>query len=226
MLATGLSITLPDWLPGWLQSWPHSIKGETERMAFVVELARRNVDEVSGGPFAAAVFEQESGRLISAAVNRVVPQHASIAHAEMLALSLAQQSLGCHDLGAPGMPAMQLVSSTEPCSMCLGAVPWSGVRSLLCGARDEDARELGFDEGDKPSDWPRLLARRGISVRRDLLRVEAREVIGRYALKGGNLQRQVRRLTVRQGDKVRQARSTACSWDRVAMGSSLTAWGR
>jgi hypothetical protein len=33
-----------------------------------------------------------------------------------------------------------------------GAVPWSGVRRLACGARDEDASDIGFDEGPKMAD--------------------------------------------------------------------------
>ena len=43
--------------------------------------------------------------------------------------------------------ADEMVASTQPCAMCLGATPWSGIRRLVCGARDEDAEEIGFDEG-------------------------------------------------------------------------------
>ena len=69
--------------------------------------------------------------------------------------------------------------------MCLGCIPWSGVRSLVCGARDEDARAIGFEEGAKPSDWVRSLEGSGISVLRDILREEARAILSRYYESGG-----------------------------------------
>jgi tRNA(Arg) A34 adenosine deaminase TadA len=148
----------------------------------VIELARTNVARQTGGPFGAAVFDSETGEVIAAGVNLVVSAHAALAHAEMLAISLAGQALESFDLG---VRATELVSSTEPCAMCLGAIPWSGVRRLVCGARDEDARRIGFDEGDKPADWIGLLRRRGIEVVRDVFRSEATAVLDEYARAGG-----------------------------------------
>lgn len=156
-------------------------------MALAVELARRNVRNGTGGPFGAAIFERGSGRVISAGVNRVIPERCSVAHAEMVAMMLAQQSLGSHDLGAAGTAECELVTSAEPCAMCLGAVPWSGVRSLVCGARSGDAEEIGFDEGDKPENWVGALQGRGISVKRDVLSQEAAEVLREYARMGGEI---------------------------------------
>lgn len=153
-------------------------------MAFVIDLARRNA-AAEGGPFAAAVFERETGRLVAAGANRVLASRSSLAHAEMVALALAQQRLASHDLGAPELPVHELVSSVEPCLMCLGGVLWSGVRALVCGARDEDARAVGFDEGPKPGDWIAQFEQRGIAVERDLLRAEAIAVLRDYAAAGG-----------------------------------------
>jgi tRNA(Arg) A34 adenosine deaminase TadA len=118
-------------------------------------------------------------------VNVVVPSNCSVAHAEVLAIVAAQQAVGHYDLGAEGMPACELVTSTEPCAMCLGAVVWSGVRSLVCGAREEDATSVGFDEGPKPADWAAALAARGIAVTRDVLRDESAAVLRQYAESGG-----------------------------------------
>lgn len=83
------------------------------------------------------------------------------------------------------MPVHDLVTSCEPCAMCFGAVPWSGVRGLVCGARDEDARAIGFDEGPKLESWVRALEQRGIEVVRDVHRVVARRVLEDYAIAGG-----------------------------------------
>jgi hypothetical protein len=57
----------------------------------------------------------------------------------------------------------------------------------VCGARDADAREIGFDEGPKPPDWIAALEERGIAVVRDVLREEARSVLSLYRDSGGAL---------------------------------------
>ena len=151
-------------------------------MDLVIELARTNVDLQTGGPFGAAVFDIETGEVLAPGVNLVVSTQAALAHAEMLAIAIAGRALESFDLG---VRATELVTSIEPCAMCLGAVPWSGVRRLVCGGRDEDARRIGFDEGDKPEDWIDRLRRRGIEVVRDVSRAEAVSVLENYARSGG-----------------------------------------
>jgi hypothetical protein len=59
------------------------------------------------------------------------------------------------------------------------------VRGLVCGARDADARGIGFDEGDKPADWVAALENRSIRVRQDVCRDEAVAVLRHYAESGG-----------------------------------------
>jgi tRNA(Arg) A34 adenosine deaminase TadA len=71
--------------------------------------------------------------------------------------------------------------------MCFGAVIWSGVRRLVCGARDEDVRAIGFDEGPKLDDWIAALNDRGITVVRDVLRAEAAAVLGEYVAAEGTI---------------------------------------
>lgn len=152
-------------------------------MGFVIELARENVRAGTGGPFAAAVFSADGGELVSVGVNLVTASGLSMAHAEMVALSLAQHHFGDWDLARHGN--LVLVTSCEPCAMCFGAVPWSGVRSLVCGARKEDAEAGGFDEGHKPEDWAASLRARGIEVSEGVLREEAAEVFDFYREQGG-----------------------------------------
>jgi tRNA(Arg) A34 adenosine deaminase TadA len=178
-----LTLQLPDFLVRANARELNLSPGE-DRMRFVLDLARENIG-AGGGPFAAAVFERASGRLLAAGVNRVVASGCSCAHAEIVALSLAQRRLGHYDLGAPSFPSCELVSSAEPCLMCLGAVLWSGVRALSFGARGEDVIEQGFDEGPKPADWVGELHRRGIEVHADVLRDEARAILLAYRAAGG-----------------------------------------
>lgn len=173
-------------LPGWVAEQGRScLPTQQDRMGYVVDLARRNVAHGTGGPFAAAVVATATGGVRSVGVNLVVAQNNSTAHAEMIALQLAQADLGCHDLAAvPGGP-YELVSSVEPCTMCLGAVVWAGVHTLVCGATDGDARAIGFDEGPKPPDWVTALHERGIAVHREVLRAEAAAVLQAYVAAGG-----------------------------------------
>lgn len=69
--------------------------------------------------------------------------------------------------------------------MCFGALPWSGIKSLVCGARKEDAEEAGFDEGDKPEQWVASLQNRDIQVERGVLRSQAASVLAHYRDSGG-----------------------------------------
>lgn len=185
MLFPCIKIALPDWVSTFCEDWERGFAELEDRAAFVVELSRQNVLRDSGGPFAAAVFDPENGTLIAPGVNLVVPAACSPAHAEIVALMVAQQVMGTHDLGAASLPALELVSSTEPCAMCMGAVPWSGVRSLVCCARGEDAEAIGMDEGEKPSHWMKALGDRGIRVSRDICREAAAAVLQDYAARGG-----------------------------------------
>ncbi|MCP9440326.1 MAG: nucleoside deaminase [Nitrospira sp.] len=161
------------------------LRSDEDRMQFVIGVARANVARRSGGPFAAAVFETRTGRLVSVGANLVVATSCSLAHAELVALANAQHTLRHFDLGAPGIPEHELVTSCEPCAMCFGAIPWSGVRRVLCGARAGDAEAIGFDEGPKPRRWIAALERRGIAVVRDLCRREAVAVLELYRKSGG-----------------------------------------
>ncbi len=117
----------------------------------------------------------------------VLTAGSSILHAEVVAILVAQQILDTHDLSAEGLPSYELVTSTEPCAMCMGAVTWSGIRKLVCGARGEDAEAAGFDEGEKPSAWPEALERRGITVLRDICRDQAAAVLQSYRESGGHI---------------------------------------
>ena len=183
-LHRSITLRLPEWVAQHLTEPKAPLETREQRMRLAIELAALNQEHGTGGPFGAAIFDAD-GRLVSVGVNLVVSSSCSFAHAEMLAIGTAQQRLGSYDLGGPERPTRELVASTEPCAMCMGAIAWSGVRRLVCGARDSDAREIGFDEGSKPDDWVGELETRGIAVIRDVCRDEARSVLRQYAESGG-----------------------------------------
>jgi tRNA(Arg) A34 adenosine deaminase TadA len=154
-------------------------------MRLAIELSRQIVERGTGEPFAAAVFDLSTDRLVASGVKLVTATTLSAAQAGIVAIMIAQRILGDFDLGGRGRPPYELVASTKPCAQCFGVVPWSVVRRLACGARDKDASEIGFDGGPKMADWVSSLERRDISVVRDVHRAEAAAVLLEYAEGGG-----------------------------------------
>ena len=181
MKKNSLTLSLPEWIDDFLKQYQFPLVSNEERMRFVLKLTLQNIEKTTGGPFGAAVFERESGQLVSVGVNVVLKQGCSAAHAEMMAIMLAQQELGTHDLGIAELPEFQLVTSGKMCAMCLGSVVWSGVREVLASAQPEDVENIvGFDEGPAPADYDQQLEKRGISIIPSFLREEGCTVLHRY----------------------------------------------
>ena len=181
-----LTIRLPAWIENFLKKSPEVFSDIEEKMRFVIDLSHQNVEYNTGGPFAAAVFD-ENGCLVAPGINIVIASNCSVLHAEIMAIALAQKTLGHYDISDGGRLRYDLFVTTEPCAMCFGAVPWSGVCRLVCGARSEDAQKIGFDEGPRPSAWVEALTDRGIDVVRDVLREEAAAVLKAYSAAGGTI---------------------------------------
>ena len=126
----------------------------------------------------------DTGQLLAPGVNLVVPFSCSVAHAEMIAIMVAQKILGAHDLASAGSGRYELVTSSEPCAQCFGAIPWAGLRRLVCGAPASAAEEIGFDEGPKPVNWVEELENRNIQVVQGILLNKARAILADYKKNG------------------------------------------
>lgn len=176
-----INLTMPEWWDDELAKVPAVIPDVEDRMRHVIRFSRINIEQNTGGPFAAGVFERDSGKLLTIGVNRVVPLGMSSAHAEVMALTLAQQKLETFDLGGDGQPAHQLVVNWRTCAMCYGAAIWSGIRELVIAGSDESLEQItGFDEGPMPDDWSGELEKRGIRVIDNVLRDEAVSVFEQF----------------------------------------------
>jgi len=179
-----IQITLPPWVAEVIAG-REVFSTLEDRMRLAVALSRENVVRRTGGPFGAAIFERDRGRLVAAGVNSVTRLNNCTLHGEMVAFMMAQAALGSFSLGAPGMPAHELVTSCEPCAMCLGAILWSGVSRVVCGAARADATELRFEEGPVFPESYQYLEARGIEIVHEVLREEARAVLVLYREQGG-----------------------------------------
>ncbi len=174
-------------LPDWVEriAVPGTVYDTDEaRMELAIALAWENVRQ-GGGPFGAAVYHAGSGRLVAAGVNLVLQANLSVFHAEVTALSAAQTRLGSYTLNIDG--GHVLVTSSEPCAMCLGAILWSGVRRVVFGASCDQARAVGFDEGPVfPQSWD-YLRQAGIAIEGGLLADKAGEPLAEFVRRGGTV---------------------------------------
>ena len=182
------TIDLPPWAIEENKKLPGVIESVEDRMRHVIEFSRLNVEHETGGPFAAGIFERDTGRRIIIGINRVVPLNNSSAHAEVVTIMMAQKMLGTYDLGGEDMPVYQLVINAQPCAMCCGAIPWSGIRSVVIGASGKQVETItGFDEGPVHPQWQSEYQRRGIEVTENVLADEACEVLKKFAQSGAEI---------------------------------------
>lgn len=106
---------------------------------------RRAIDVCRDGlragqaPFGAIVLRD--GEEVVAAHNTVGRDTDPTAHAEINALRAAARALGSTTLAG-----CTLVSTCEPCPMCLAAAYWAGVEAVVFGASIRDAEAAGFDQ--------------------------------------------------------------------------------
>jgi tRNA(Arg) A34 adenosine deaminase TadA len=185
-----VSLTLPSWVSEEVGEPERTFSTLDGKMELVIRLAEGNISKGTGGPFGAGVFDMERGTLVAPGVNIVVTADCSVAHAEAMAIMLAQQAHRTFDLAGRGLPAMELVTSAQPCIQCFGMIWWSGVRRVVTGASGEDVQGLtGFEEGPLPRDWIGLLANRPplhpVEVVTGCLRSQACEVLRKYRESGG-----------------------------------------
>lgn len=103
-----------------------------------IDLATRNVAE-GGGPFGAVVVR--AGEVIATGTNQVTPTLDPTAHAEVVAIRAA-----CRALGDFRLTGCVLVSSCEPCPLCLSAALWARVDRVVYAADRHDAAAAGFDD--------------------------------------------------------------------------------
>ncbi len=172
-------------LPAWASELKLAAKypSDEEKVALSIRLAEKNVEEDTGGPFGAALFD-EAGHVVSLGANRVVPLENAFYHAEFVCLSGALEMFTGHSL--PQGRIFTLASSAQPCCMCTGSILWAGVRRLLVAASREETENLaGFDEGPIHPDWINELRIRGIEVKVGILSRQAADVFRLYTSTGG-----------------------------------------
>jgi len=107
---------------------------ESMRAALAVAQEALRTGDVPVG----AVILNESNAIISQGCNKREDLDDPTAHAEIVAIRAAAQSLGTWRLDG-----CTLVVTLEPCAMCAGAIAQSRISTLVFGAWDEKAGAVG-----------------------------------------------------------------------------------
>ncbi|MFI6869402.1 nucleoside deaminase [Nocardia sp. NPDC050406] len=134
---------------------------ELER-AWMDEAIKLATDSVSkgGGPFGALIAKD--GEIVAIGHNRVTSTLDPTAHGEVSAMRAA-----CQQLGTFSLEGCVLITSCEPCPMCLSSALWARVDRIVYAADRNDAAVAGFDDRKfydlfekKPeSMWPTRIVR-------------------------------------------------------------------
>ncbi|MGB9824984.1 MAG: nucleoside deaminase [Candidatus Hydrothermia bacterium] len=139
-----------------------------EYMKLVIEMARKNIENGKGGPFAAIVVKD--GKIVGKGTNLVTSTNDPTAHAEIVAIRDA-----CKNLGTFHLHGCEIYTSCEPCPMCLGAIYWARIEKIYYAGTREDAKEAGFDDSKFYEEVCKPVTQREIPME-NILREGAKEV--------------------------------------------------
>lgn len=107
-------------------------------MKRAIDLSKENIGN-GGGPFGAVVIKD--GKIIGEGVNRVTASNDPTAHAEVMAIRQACQTLKTFDLSE-----CEIYTSCEPCPMCLSAIYWARISRIYFANTKKDAARIDFDD--------------------------------------------------------------------------------
>lgn len=107
-------------------------------MEKAIELSMNNINN-GGGPFGAVIVR--NGEIVAQEANSVTNDNDPTAHAEVNAIRKAAKELDTFDLSD-----CDIYTSCEPCPMCLGAIYWSGIKTVYYGNNKQDAADINFGD--------------------------------------------------------------------------------
>ena len=196
MMATvnASAFQLPDWLIEYEKTIANTnmnLNTDEDKMKVAIEVSRQSVLRKTGGPFGCAIFEVsedgKSSKLFCLGSNLVTSANNCTLHGEMVAIQVGCARMNSFTFAkkSPSCSGnFELFTSCEPCAMCLGAILWSGVRRVVCGAGKADAESIGFAEGPVFQQSYKYMEDNGVKVVKGVLREEAASVLQLYQAQG------------------------------------------
>lgn len=107
-------------------------------MQSAIEIARAGI-AAGQSPFGAVIVRED--KVVAAAHNTVWSTTDITAHAEVNAIRAA-----CRDLKTVDLSGCEMFTTCEPCPMCLAAIHWARIDTVIYGATISDAKDAGFSE--------------------------------------------------------------------------------
>lgn len=124
-------------------------------MEEAIALSRRNIQGNNGGPFAALIVKDR--KIIARGTNLVTSANDPTAHAEIIAIRDA-----CRTIQSFRLDGCEIITTCEPCPMCLGAIYWARLEKIYFANTREDAAWIGFDDSAIYEEVSSPLSRRRI----------------------------------------------------------------
>ncbi|MCK5649584.1 MAG: nucleoside deaminase [Gammaproteobacteria bacterium] len=104
-----------------------------------IRIANQSVQQQQGGPFGAVIVKDN--QIIGRGSNQVTSHNDPTAHAEIEAIRDA-----CRHIQSYSLAGCTLYASSEPCPMCLSAIYWARIDSVLYANSYAQATQIGFDD--------------------------------------------------------------------------------
>lgn len=108
-------------------------------MQRAIALAISGMSNNEGGPFGCVIVKD--GKIIGEGNNKVTGTNDPTAHAEIVAIRNA-----CNSLNTFQLDGCEIYTSCEPCPMCLGAIYWARPSKVFYACTKVDAANIGFDD--------------------------------------------------------------------------------
>jgi len=115
------------------------MENQKKFMREAIRLSIENVQSGNGGPFGTVIVK--NGNIIASGINKVTQSNDPTAHAEIVAIRRA-----CETLGTFQLVGCEIYCSCEPCPMCLGAIYWARPDRIYFANTREDAADINFDD--------------------------------------------------------------------------------
>ncbi len=149
-------------------------------MKRAISLAQEGVDANAGGPFGCVIVKDN--KIIAEGYNKVTSTNDPTAHAEVVAIRKA-----CETLGSFQLDDCTVYTSCEPCPMCFGAIYWARPKMVYFACDKVDAAKIDFDDQFIYDELDKNIDDRDIKFIR-LLRKEAIPVFDKWAEKADKIE--------------------------------------
>lgn len=128
---------------------------EQKLMKLAVNLSREGMNQRRGGPFGAVIVK--NGKIVGEGYNQVTSTNDPTAHAEVVAIRNA-----CQTLNTFSLEDCEIYCSCEPCPMCLSAIYWARIGKIYFANTKNDAAAIGFDDAFIYQEFEKKPAQRSI----------------------------------------------------------------